>query len=360
MSARPVPEPHAHDGASKTVAVLAWAHTASHRRALVERLEQEPMIEAHGAAPTAAMVIKRALLHQVDVVLIHQDIPAEEVDAVRAGIAERGMRLRLVHAPDGLQNLGRVLLRHSVKMPPLASVRPSASRAPVAPAAPIPGGGRGNGRIPERATEVVCISTSTGGPKALVRVLSALPAEFPLPILVMQHIPEGFATQLAETLSSHARLPVRVAVDGELVEPGTIWLAPGDYHMGVVRDRTRIRLRLDQGPKINNCRPAGDFLLGDAVQVWGGAVLSVVLTGMGRDGEQGSYAVREAGGMVIAQDEATSVVWGMPGAVARAQLAHQILPLDEIAHAIVRRARRPSDSTVSTAPACEADERIAL
>ena len=343
---------------STRVSVLCWAHTASHRRALVERLEQEPAIEVHGAAPTAAMVIKRALLNQVDVVLIHQDIPATDIEEVRRGSCARGLRLRLVQAPDGLQNLARVLLRHSVKQPPLpAAVRPS---APPEPAKPTPGSERGNGRIPERATEVVCISTSTGGPKALVRVLGSLPAEFPLPVLVMQHIPEGFAEQLADTLSTHCRLPVRVAVDGAVVEAGTVWLAPGDFHMGVVRDRTRIRLRLDQGPKINNCRPAGDFLLDDAVQVCGGGVLSVVLTGMGRDAEQGSHTVRTAGGMVIAQDEATSVVWGMPGAVARAQLAHQILPLDEIAHAIIRRARRQPDLNVSTAPASEEDERIAL
>ena len=183
---------------STRVSVLCWAHTASHRRALVERLEQEPAIEVHGAAPTAAMVIKRALLHQVDVVLIHQDIPATDIEEVRRGSCARGLRLRLVQAPDGLQNLARVLLRHSVKQPPLpAAVRPS---APPEPAKPTPGSERGNGRIPERATEVVCISTSTGGPKALVRVLGSLPAEFPLPVLVMQHIPEGFAEQLADTL----------------------------------------------------------------------------------------------------------------------------------------------------------------
>lgn len=126
--------------------------------------------------------------------------------------------------------------------------------------------------------------------------------------------------------------------------------------MGVFRDRTKVRLRLTKDPKLNNCRPAGDFLLDDAVRVWGPAVLSVVLTGMGRDAEDGSRKVRDAGGMVIAQDEATSVVWGMPGAVARSELAHQILPLDEIAHAIIRRARRvaqPRSSSTSD------DRRIA-
>lgn len=327
------------------IGVLVWAPTAADRRELVDAVGAESGFEVYGAAPTAAMVVKRVHLHDVQVVLVHPGVPTDDVDTVRERLC--GV-VRLARVPAHAPLLAPIIRRHSRNMMPLPSplVRP----APEAPATDASAGSldRGIKTPPATPTNVVCISTSTGGPKALVEVLKGLPADFPLPILLMQHIPEGFAEQLAENLSSHSQIPVRVGIDGELVKPGVAWLAPGDFHMGVVRERRDVRLRLTKDPKVNNCRPAGDFLLDDAVRAWGPSVLSVVLTGMGRDGEDGSRRVRDAGGVVFAQDEATSVVWGMPGAVARAELAHQILPLHEVAHAIIRRARRVAPRTNDT------------
>jgi two-component system chemotaxis response regulator CheB len=183
----------------------------------------------------------------------------------------------------------------------------------------------------------VVVGTSTGGPNALLGLLAAFPANFPVPALVVQHMPPDFTRQLAQRLAARTLLDVREAVPGELVRPGQVWVAPGDYHLGLARDGDGVRLRTHQGPPENSCRPAVDVLFRDAAGAFAGGTLAVVLTGMGQDGLRGATAVREAGGQVLAQDEASSVVWGMPGFVVRAGLADQVLPLDQLGPEVVRR-----------------------
>jgi two-component system chemotaxis response regulator CheB len=179
--------------------------------------------------------------------------------------------------------------------------------------------------------EVLAIARSTGGPQALMAVLGELAGRVNLPILVTQHMPPTFTTILAEHLSRHAKRPCREAVDGEPVLPGRIYIAPGDYHMLVERGARERVIRLDHGPAVNFCRPAADPMLRSLAEAYGGRVLAMVLTGMGQDGVRGAQAVIAAGGTLIAQDEATSVVWGMPGAVAQAGLCAAVLPVREIA-----------------------------
>jgi two-component system, chemotaxis family, protein-glutamate methylesterase/glutaminase len=185
--------------------------------------------------------------------------------------------------------------------------------------------------------EVLAIGTSTGGPNALADLFQSLPGPLRVPILIVQHMPPMFTRLLAERLSAKYAIPVREAVAGTRLEPGVAWIAPGDYHMAVSREGLQVVLRLNQDPPENSCRPAVDVLFRSVAKTYGAATLAVVLTGMGQDGLRGCEFVRAAKGQILAQDEATSVVWGMPGHVARAGLADRVLPLASLGDEIVRR-----------------------
>lgn len=190
--------------------------------------------------------------------------------------------------------------------------------------------------------EAVLIAASTGGPNALAAVFSALPGDLPVPIVIVQHMPPMFTRLLAERLTAEHRIPVEEASSGVHLQPGRAWIAPGDYHAITVRDGTSVRLLIHQDPPENSCRPAADVLFRAAARTFGNGCLAVVLTGMGQDGLRGCELIREAGGQILAQDEATSVVWGMPGYVARAGLADRVLPLSLIGPEIIDRVRRSS------------------
>lgn len=153
---------------------------------------------------------------------------------------------------------------------------------------------------------VVAIGVSTGGPKALAALLEKLPADLSVPILIVQHMPPMFTKLLAERLSSKCKLTVNEAIPGAVLKPGQVWIAPGDFHMVVQADDSVVRLATHQAPPENSCRPSVDVLLRSVVQVYGNQTLAVILTGMGQDGFRGCLCVREAGGQVLAQDEATS------------------------------------------------------
>ena len=179
---------------------------------------------------------------------------------------------------------------------------------------------------------VLLIGASTGGPQALTGLLGALgPALDRVPLLITQHMPPTFTTILAEHLARSSGCPAREGSDGEAIQPGNIYIAPGGRHMRVNRHDGVVTIALDDGPQINFCKPAVDPLFASAARAYGGGVLAVVLTGMGSDGTRGAQAIASAGGSVIAQDEATSVVWGMPGSAAQAGVCSAVLPLDEIA-----------------------------
>ena len=183
------------------------------------------------------------------------------------------------------------------------------------------------------------IGVSTGGPAALDILLPLLPADVALPVLIVQHMPELFTRLFAERLNGRCRLPAREAVEGEAVRAGTIYIARGNWHMEVqaaIRIGQPPTLHLNQGPLESHCRPAVDVLFRSAAAVYGAGVLAVVLTGMGSDGMLGCRVIRENGGSVLAQDQASSAVWGMPGAVAKANMAHKVLPLNAMVPEILR------------------------
>jgi len=185
--------------------------------------------------------------------------------------------------------------------------------------------------------DILAIGTSTGGPNALAEVIPQLPADFPVPALVVQHMPPLFTRLLAERLNAQSRIRVGEAEPGCALEPGHLWIAPGDYHMTVVRKGLKATLELNQDPPENSCRPAVDVLFRSVARAYGPNVLAVVMTGMGSDGTRGAGHIRETGGEVFVQDEASSVVWGMPGAVVNSGCANKICSLAEISQEIVRR-----------------------
>ncbi len=184
---------------------------------------------------------------------------------------------------------------------------------------------------------VIAIGVSTGGPNALAALLPSLPADFPLPIVLVQHMPPMFTRLLAQRLNDQSNVTVVEAQGGEVLRPGTVYIAPGDYHLYIHRQGLNVVTALNQEPSENSCRPAVDVLFRSVAAVYQSRALAVVLTGMGKDGLRGSEDIVRQGGRVIVQDAPTSVVWGMPGFVAEAGLAERVLPLDQIAGEIVRR-----------------------
>ena len=184
---------------------------------------------------------------------------------------------------------------------------------------------------------VLLIGASTGGPQALNAIVAQIGGVIDrAPVLITQHMPPTFTTILAEHLARSSNRPTREGVDGEEINAGTIYLAPGGKHMSVTRRDGVAVIAIGDGAMVNFCKPAVDPLFSSAAEVWGAKALALVLTGMGSDGLFGAQAVVEAGGQVIAQDEATSVVWGMPGQVAQNGLCSAVLPLDEIAPRLTR------------------------
>jgi two-component system chemotaxis response regulator CheB len=204
--------------------------------------------------------------------------------------------------------------------------RPTAGPAPAqAEARPAAAPAAVRGRV-------VALATSTGGPAALHRLLALLPGDFPAPLLAVQHITPGFISGLADWLDKASELRVKVAEDGEPLAPGTVYFAPDDRHLEVAPPAT---VALARTPPVGGFRPSGTALFESAARVYGAATVAVVLTGMGDDGVEGLRAVRRAGGRVLAQDEKSSVVFGMPAAAAAAGLVDQVLRLEEIAPRLV-------------------------
>lgn len=199
-----------------------------------------------------------------------------------------------------------------------------------------PGDSRTAGGWAPRMThrpDVVVVGGSTGAPEALATFLPKLPGTLAVPVVVVVHMPAGFTTTMAVSLDRRCALAVRESVDGTPILPGTVWIAAGGHHLEVAMPAgaSTAVLRMHDRPPVNYCRPSVDVLFESAAAVFGNRVLAVQLTGMGKDGLAGVAAVAERGGTVLAQDRASSVVWGMPGAVVEAGLADEVLHIDNIA-----------------------------
>lgn len=334
------------------------------RRLLSDVLAREPDLTVVGTAANGQLALAKIEELAPDVVTLDVEMP--ELDGVGAlrEIRRRWPRLPVIMfstltargasatldalaagandyltkpvADAGLRGAAdQVLAELPPRIRALCGRRTAPPAARPRAAAPQPGLAPPSG--PPALVEIVAIATSTGGPTALMELFRQLPAALPVPIVVVQHMPPIFTRLLAERLTATGPIPVREGEARGVVAPGMAWLAPGDHHMEVIREPDAERIRLHQGPAEHSCRPAADVLFRSVAQVYKKGVLGVVLTGMGSDAVQGARRIRAAGGAVIAQDQATSVVWGMPGLVTEAGLANEVLPLDRIAQAIITR-----------------------
>jgi two-component system chemotaxis response regulator CheB len=335
------------------------------RRMLSEILAADPDIEVAGTAGNGRIALQKLTQIQPDVVVMDIEMPVlsglETLPELRkthpklpvimfSTLTTSGGRATLdalalgatdyVTKPANVGSVGESIerIRHDL-VPRIKTFgrRSAAATAPL-PAAlaprPQPRAVRpaGSGRV-----DAVVIAVSTGGPKALQEVIPKLPASMPVPVLVVQHMPPLFTQLLADRLDSHSQVHAEEATHNRAVEPGLVLIAPGDHHMVLNRVGTGVVAQLNQDPPENSCRPSADPLFRSAARVYGPNTLGVVLTGMGSDGCLGAKSLIEAGGQVFAQDEATSVVWGMPGFVVRAGLADAQVPLAHVADEIVRR-----------------------
>jgi len=258
---------------------------------------------------------------------------ATTIDALSAGASD------YITKPANVGSFGesKEQIRHALipKIKALCGIAVSA--AAKVEAVPCPAPVRRRKIVKTDRIDAVVIGCSTGGPNALAEILPALPANFPVPILVVQHMPPAFTHFLAQRLDKYSPLEVQEALPGAEIAPGMIWIAPGDYHMTIEFYQNEYRIGTNQHSPENSCRPSVDVLFASAARTFGGNVLAVVLTGMGQDGLHGCERLADCGAQIVVQNEATSVVWGMPGYVANAGLADAVLPLSEIALEINRR-----------------------
>jgi two-component system chemotaxis response regulator CheB len=194
--------------------------------------------------------------------------------------------------------------------------------------------------IPVKPVQAICIGVSTGGPMALMQIFSQITTPLSVPVFIVQHMPPTFTALLAARLSAAGVMTIKEAEEGEIAIAGSGYIAPGGFHMTLEKSGTKTIIHLNTEPPENSCRPAVDVLFRSAVEVYGGGLLAVMLTGMGYDGLKGCQIIATKGGQIIVQDEATSVVWGMPGAVAQAGLAHAVLPIEKMAEEIAFRSRK--------------------
>ena len=268
---------------------------------------------------------------------------AESIAAVRDQLVPKIQALAGRRQPGPPARSGPPPGRPGLK-PPLAG-RPGGpvpgrpGLAPIRPTGPAAAGPAHAARRagPPGRVDILAIGSSTGGPDALTKVLQALPADLPVPVVVTQHMPPVFTRMFAERLDRSTSLHVVEAGDGMELAPGTVYIAPGDKHLVLQRRSTATLTQLSGAPPENSCRPAVDVMFRSVAALYGASAFATVLTGMGYDGRGGAKVLREAGAEILAQDEASSVVWGMPGAVVGAGLADEILPLDRIAAALMQR-----------------------
>ena len=331
------------------------------RRLLSDALSSDPRIEVVATAANGRIALTRLATMPVDVLVLDVEMPVLDglatLRELRASnrrlpvimfstLTERGARITIEALASGATdyvtkpaNVGSITeSREAIRDQLLPRVltlggnRTPAARVPVPAVAPPPRS--------VRPPQLLVVGSSTGGPEALGALLPQLPADLAVPVVVVQHMPPLFTALLAERLNRTSALTVREVAGNEPLQPGTVYLAPGDHHLEVAGGPARAHLVVHSGPPENFCRPSVDVLFRSAARGYRDAVLGVVLTGMGTDGRDGARHIVDAGGQVLVQDQASSVVWGMPGSIATAGLAAACLPLDQLPPAIMQRVGR--------------------
>ena len=354
------------------VRVLIVDDSAVVRQLLTEVLSADPQIEVVGSAADPLLAREKIKRLHPDVLTLDVEMPRmdglvflDNLMRLRpmpvvmvSSLTERGADITLqalalgavdfvakprINVAHGLESYAQEITakvkaaaRAQVRAAPRPASRPAAGPATATETTATPVALR------YRTTDrLIAIGASAGGTEAIRVVLEAMPPDAPA-IVLTQHIPASFSAPFAERLDRHCAMLVREARDGETILPGHVYLPPGDHHLRVLRDGARWRCRLDSGPPVNRHRPAVDVLFRSVAQAAGANAVAAILTGMGDDGARGLLELREAGAATLVQDEATSVVWGMPGAAWKLGAAQECLPLDRIAQRLLTLARRES------------------
>jgi two-component system chemotaxis response regulator CheB len=331
-------------------------------RTLREVLEREPDMEVVGAAYHGAAALEKWETFEPDVMVLDVDMPVMDGIAVLKQLRDKTGEMRIImysgltaraasvtlealrlgaddYAPKGDNDYSSPagLLDAEAKareelVPKIRQFFDTGMRVERQSAV------SGVRRPPKAGTpNLLALAASTGGPGALSDVLGPLPGEFPQPVVIVQHMPAAFTPLLAKQLNSSCEMEVQEARHGQVLAPGHVYLAPGDFHMRVVPQGHSLQISLDASPPLHGVRPAADVLFRSLAGLPNTLVLAAVLTGMGRDGTQGAADLKAAGATVVAQDEASSVVWGMPGSVVQAGLADFVVPLEEMGSMILQR-----------------------
>jgi two-component system chemotaxis response regulator CheB len=360
------------------IRVLVVDDSVAARRVLTHTLSSDPDLEVVGSAPNGRIALAKIPLLNPDLVTLDIEMPEMDGEQTLAAVRKVYPRLPVIifsvltnHsaaatfqvvalgatdfvAKDVNQsNAAATMHRIRDELIPKIKMYCSAGEGGVSPASArfvplkpkVGQAGAGITRVYSRA-DILTIGVSTGGPNALAEILATFPFDFPIPVLIVQHMPPIFTKLLAERLDGKSQVRVAEGSSDQRLEPGRVWIAPGDFHMSVERRDGVVRTQIHQAPPENSCRPSVDVLFRSVAEVYGPRVLAVVLTGMGQDGLRGCERIHQAGGQIIVQDEASSVIWGMPGIVASAGLADQVLPLNSLGIEIVRLVReyRPASN----------------
>jgi two-component system chemotaxis response regulator CheB len=354
----------------RKIRVFIIDDAAAMRRLIAEALAADPELEIAGSAENGRVALDRIPLARPDVLVLDLEMPVmgglemlaelrrlhphlpvivfssdtrpgaeATLDALWLGAGDYVTKSQAHSPAQAVLHIHAELVPRikALCMNRVASAAPERARSGQTRAASSPARPRASRA---GAVQVLAIGASTGGPNALGTLLPALGEEFPVPIVIVQHMPPLFTRFLAERLSAKGGPAVREAVDGEPIVPGQALIAPGDLHMRLENSSGSVRVRLDRSAQVHSCRPSVDVLFESVARVFGAAALGVVLTGMGHDGLKGCERLVTAGSCVLAQDERSSVVWGMPGMVARAGFADRVLPLDQLATEILHRVTR--------------------
>jgi len=345
------------NGPATPVSVMVVDDSAIVRGLITRTLKSDPRIDVVASCSNGEMAVVQAAKRALDVIILDIEMPvmdgltalpklqqanpgariimASTLTQRNAAVSLRAMALGAADyiakpTTDRLnanEEFHRDLIHKVIALGQARKLKPSPN-ASAQPPAKLNMVTRSKAMRPPR---VIAIGSSTGGPQALLALLGALSPKVACPIVIAQHMPATFTTVLAQHIERASGRTTSEAANGMEIKPGRIYLAPGDYHFEVAREGAGFAARLSQTPPQNFCRPSVDPLFHSVAQIFGAESCAIMLTGMGSDGCGGAKAIAAAGGPVIAQDEATSVVWGMPGAVAQAGICSAILPLPRIA-----------------------------
>lgn len=340
------------------------------RRMITEALGSDAEIEVVGAAANGKIALQK--IPQVNPDIITMDVEMPEMDGLQtvrelrkiypklpvimfSTLTMRGAASTLdalaagatdyVTKPANVGNIVEGISQLKSELMPKIKLhcRHLVSFTGSAPILPTLPGTKGISLAPPNsslvAPDIFAIGCSTGGPNALATLFADITSPLPVPGVIVQHMPPLFTKMLAERLAKNSPNRFVEGEQGQLLERGCVYIAPGGFHMEVRREGSTVRIHLHEGPPENSCRPAVDILFRSVAAIYGPSILALIMTGMGQDGLRGCQHIRERGGRVLTQDEATSVVWGMPGYVAQAGLAEKVLPLPQLGAEVMRRFR---------------------